>query len=202
MPKADLRSRSQCDVRVRASSPAVEPELDRRSAGTYFPAMDGYRAVAALAVLLAHVALLSGIVRTNTTFGPYLARADVGVSVFFLLSGFLLYRPFVAARLAGRPSGSLGGYVRRRALRIIPAYWFALTIVAFVLEGPGLRVARTRSPPTTSCCTPTTSTRSPGAPSSRAGPSPPRWPSTCSCRSGRGCWPAGTAPRPARSGSR
>ena len=120
-----------------ASSPDVEPDIDRRSAGTYFPAMDGYRAVAALAVLLAHVALLSGIVRTNTTFGPYLARADVGVSVFFLLSGFLLYRPFVAARLAGRPSGSLGGYVRRRALRILPAYWFALTIVAFVLKAPG-----------------------------------------------------------------
>ena len=120
-----------------ASSPDVEPELDRRSAGTYFPAMDGYRAVAALAVLLAHVALLSGIVRTNTAFGPYLARADVGVSVFFLLSGFLLYRPFVAARLARRPSGSLGGYVRRRALRILPAYWFALTIVAFVLKAPG-----------------------------------------------------------------
>ena len=120
-----------------ASSPDVEPELDRRSAGTYFPAMDGYRAVAALAVLLAHVALLSGIVRTNSIFGPYLARADVGVSVFFLLSGFLLYRPFVAARLAGRPSGSLGGYVRRRALRILPAYWFALTIVAFVLKAPG-----------------------------------------------------------------
>ena len=119
-----------------ASSPTVEPDVDRRSAGTYFPAMDGYRAVAALAVLLAHVALLSGIVRTNAVFGPYLARADVGVSVFFLLSGFLLYRPFVAARLAGRPSGSLGGYVRRRALRIIPAYWFALTIVAFVLEAP------------------------------------------------------------------
>ena len=120
-----------------ASSPDVEPDIDRRSAGTYFPAMDGYRAVAALAVLLAHVALLSGIVRTNTAFGPYLARADVGVSVFFLLSGFLLYRPFVAARLAGRPSGSLGGYVRRRALRILPAYWFALTIVAFVLKAPG-----------------------------------------------------------------
>ena len=122
---------------ARRRAPTVEPELDRRSAGTYFPAMDGYRALAALAVLLAHVALLSGIVRTNTAFGPYLARADVGVSVFFLLSGFLLYRPFVAARLAGRPSGSLGGYVRRRALRILPAYWFALTIVAFVLQAPG-----------------------------------------------------------------
>jgi peptidoglycan/LPS O-acetylase OafA/YrhL len=120
-----------------AESADLEPDVGRRSAGTYFPSMDGYRAVAALMVLLAHVALLSGVVRTNTALGPYLARADVGVSVFFLLSGFLLYRPFVAARLAGRPSGSLGGYARRRILRILPAYWFALTIVAFVLHAPG-----------------------------------------------------------------
>ena len=27
--------------------------------------------------------------------GPYVARLDVGVTVFFLISGFLLYRPFV-----------------------------------------------------------------------------------------------------------
>jgi peptidoglycan/LPS O-acetylase OafA/YrhL len=121
---------------VEAGDPVADPEVERRSDGVYFPAMDGYRAFAALSVLLAHVALLSGIVRTNTALGPYLARADVGVSVFFLLSGFLLYRPFVAAHLAGRSAGSLGGYARRRALRILPAYWFALTIVAFVLRAP------------------------------------------------------------------
>jgi peptidoglycan/LPS O-acetylase OafA/YrhL len=119
------------------SAPVLEPEVERRSAGVYFPAMDGYRALAALAVLLAHVALFSGLVIRNHALAPYLARADVGVSVFFLLSGFLLYRPFVAARLSGRSAGSLGSYARRRVLRILPAYWFALTIVAFVLHAPG-----------------------------------------------------------------
>src|SRR3954451_10722192 len=119
------------------STPVLEPEVERRSAGVYFPAMDGYRALAALSVLLAHVALFSGVVNRNHTLAPYLARADVGVSIFFLLSGFLLYRPFVAARLGGRPPGRLGSYARRRALRILPAYWFALTIVAFVLHAPG-----------------------------------------------------------------
>jgi peptidoglycan/LPS O-acetylase OafA/YrhL len=119
------------------SAPVLETEVERRSAGVYFPAMDGYRALAALSVLLAHVALFSGVVNRNHTLAPYLGRADVGVSVFFLLSGFLLYRPFVAAHLAGRSTGSLGSYARRRALRIIPAYWFALTIVAFVLRAPG-----------------------------------------------------------------
>jgi len=66
-----------------------------------FPSFDGLRALAALSVLLHHVAFASGIT-TGSRFGPYTARFDVGVAVFFLISGFLLYRPFVAARLAGQ----------------------------------------------------------------------------------------------------
>ena len=62
---------------------------------------------------------------------------DVGVSIFFVLSGFLLYRPLVAARFAEEPTGAVGPYARRRLLRIVPAYWVALTIVAFVLHAPG-----------------------------------------------------------------
>jgi peptidoglycan/LPS O-acetylase OafA/YrhL len=50
-----------------------------------------------------------------------------GVAIFFLLSGFLLYRPFLTARAGGRPV-SLVGYARRRVLRIIPAYWVALSV--------------------------------------------------------------------------
>ncbi len=102
-----------------------------------FPALDGLRAMAAMGVLVTHVALLSGYASRSTTVGPYLARMDVGVSIFFVLSGFLLYRPFVAARLAGRDAGDLAAYARRRALRIVPAYWVALTIVAFVMRAPG-----------------------------------------------------------------
>ena len=102
-----------------------------------FPALDGCRALAAVGVLITHVALLSGFSNRSTTLGPYLARMDVGVSVFFVLSGFLLYRPFVAARFAGQPAGEVGAYARRRLLRIIPAYWVALTVVGFVLKAPG-----------------------------------------------------------------
>jgi peptidoglycan/LPS O-acetylase OafA/YrhL len=102
----------------------------------HLPALDGCRAVAALGVLVTHVALLSGYAVRSSTVGPYLARMDVGVSIFFFLSGFLLYRPFVAARLAGEAPGDLGAYARRRLLRIVPAYWVALTIVAFVMRAP------------------------------------------------------------------
>lgn len=100
------------------------------------PALDGCRAVAALAVVLNHVGLLSGYSGRNPEVGQFLARADVGVSIFFVLSGFLLYRPFVARRFSGLPSGDLGAYARRRVLRIFPAYWAALFIVAYVLRAP------------------------------------------------------------------
>jgi peptidoglycan/LPS O-acetylase OafA/YrhL len=101
-----------------------------------FPALDGCRAVAALGVLVNHVGVLSGYNGRNPELGQFIARADVGVSIFFVLSGFLLWRPIVVDRLTGAPGRDLGTYLRRRFLRIFPAYWFALTIVAFVLRAP------------------------------------------------------------------
>lgn len=103
------------------------------SRGT-FAGFDGLRAIAALGVLLTHVGLQSGFVGRNTALGPWLSRADVGVALFFVLSGFLLYRPFVAARLDGAPGPGIRKYLRKRLLRILPAYWLALTVLVVVLD--------------------------------------------------------------------
>ncbi len=54
----------------------------------------------------------------------------MGVILFFVISGFLLYRPFVAARADGRLRPGTARYARRRVLRIVPAYWVALTVLA------------------------------------------------------------------------
>jgi peptidoglycan/LPS O-acetylase OafA/YrhL len=117
-------------------SPQDHPH-DERIQREHFPALDGCRALAAFGVILTHVGLLSGYSFRNPAAGQYFARADVGVSIFFVLSGFLLYRPFVVRRLAGRGLGDLRRYTRRRLLRILPAYWVALTVVAYVLRAPG-----------------------------------------------------------------
>jgi acetyltransferase len=50
----------------------------------------------------------------------------LGVVLFFVLSGFLLYRPFLAAAHGERPFPALRAYAARRAARLLPAYWFAL----------------------------------------------------------------------------
>ncbi|MCU1484936.1 MAG: acyltransferase 3 [Actinomycetia bacterium] len=98
-----------------------------------FPCIEGLRAVAAVAVLIHHVAGTTGAV-TSTAWGWIFAHLDAGVSVFFVLSGFLLYRPFAAAHVDGRPGPGLRRYTSRRFLRIFPAYWLALTAVFFVLN--------------------------------------------------------------------
>jgi len=96
------------------------------------PGFDGLRALAALAIVVLHVTSATGAV-TATGLGRYFARLDVGVTIFFVISAFLLYRPFAAAHLGTRDVVSLPAFWWRRALRIYPAYWVALTatIVCF-----------------------------------------------------------------------
>ena len=79
---------------------------DRQAHGQY-PGLDGWRVLAAFGVLVCHLAFAAGF--SNARFwGPLVRRADVGVAVFFVLSGFLLYRPFLRALLdaRARPGGA------------------------------------------------------------------------------------------------
>ncbi|HEY7630384.1 MAG TPA: acyltransferase [Thermoleophilaceae bacterium] len=103
---------------------------------TRFPLFDSLRAIAAISVLAFHAGIVSGLLSSNSWLKPYAARLDVGVSVFFLISGFLLYRPFTRARLLGESQPQTGAYAWRRFLRIVPAYWVALTIITICLGLP------------------------------------------------------------------
>jgi peptidoglycan/LPS O-acetylase OafA/YrhL len=106
-----------------------------------FPHFDSLRAIAAMSVVVTHMAFYSGMEQGNTLVGPYVARLDCGVTIFFLISGFLLYRPFVRARLSGDPQMDTKAYAWRRFLRIAPAYWVALTIIVIALNLPGVFTA-------------------------------------------------------------
>jgi peptidoglycan/LPS O-acetylase OafA/YrhL len=94
-----------------------------------FPLVHAMRGLAALSVLLYHGLFKAYLIRhPQSPLAPYAAHLDVGVSVFFLISGFVLYRPMVAARLAGAPPLDADAYGRRRIRRILPAYWVALAV--------------------------------------------------------------------------
>jgi peptidoglycan/LPS O-acetylase OafA/YrhL len=109
-----------------------------RTAGDRFPLVDSLRAIAALAVLGTHAAFFAGAEYPGSLVGHFTVRLEVGVAIFFCISGFLLYRPFVVARARGQAMPAVGAYAWRRFLRIVPAYWVALTLSALWLGTHGV----------------------------------------------------------------
>ena len=122
-----------CPIPVTGVSTQRHGALQAPRSHQQFPLFDSLRALAAISILVVHVGVVSGVFAQ--WYGRYVAHLDIGVPFFFLLSAFLLYRPFVAARVEGRDYGSLRTYARRRFIRIMPAYWAVLTISAVV---PGM----------------------------------------------------------------
>jgi len=104
---------------------AVKPPPDNPR----FPLADSLRAIAVLSILTLHTSFLSSAY-LGSSLKDYLTRLDFSLAIFFILSAFLLYRPYVLARLRKKPAPTTLGYLRRRALRILPAYWLILTLVA------------------------------------------------------------------------
>ncbi|HEY3717743.1 MAG TPA: acyltransferase [Jatrophihabitantaceae bacterium] len=102
---------------------ATEP-----GSGQRFPALDGIRALAAFGVVLTHVGFITGRSLQPDLIGPLLSRGDCGVTIFFLLSGFLLYRPFALHAMGLAPRPLVGQFLWRRALRIFPALWLTVVI--------------------------------------------------------------------------
>jgi len=95
-----------------------------------FPCMDGARAIAALIVVLNHAGTFATLI--NAGWAPSYLRlflvplGRIGIAAFFVISGFLLYRPFVLAHFGNTLPPKYGAFWLRRLGRILPGYWFAL----------------------------------------------------------------------------
>ncbi|MBT0567377.1 acyltransferase [Williamsia sp. CHRR-6] len=92
------------------------------------PALTGIRAVAALLVCATHAAFWTGRY-TDDLPGRFFARLEVGVPIFFVLSGLLLFGPWVRSLADNRPPPSVGHYARQRIRRILPAYVVTVLVV-------------------------------------------------------------------------
>jgi peptidoglycan/LPS O-acetylase OafA/YrhL len=86
-------------------------------------ALDGLRGIAALMIVFYHCAV-------QFQFAPFYVPGFTGVHLFFVLSGYLISRPFLACLLGERPLPSWRKYAVRRFVRIYPTYFAAL--LAFV----------------------------------------------------------------------
>ena len=115
-----------------------------RPAGS-IPELDGLRALAIVLVLLRHA-----VVPFRPPHGAMLSIAGwdaatplvngwMGVDLFFVLSGFLITHHVCRRYGDGLDRRALGDYLLRRALRIVPAYYAVLFVVAAGLV-PGLAV--------------------------------------------------------------
>jgi peptidoglycan/LPS O-acetylase OafA/YrhL len=108
-----------------------------RASTRYFPELEGLRGIAIILVFASHAA---GFVRARhaadfawpwRVFLGFIEAGHTGVTLFFVLSAFLLGGPFVGDAPGGR-APQRREYLRRRALRILPLY-YAGVIVAVLL---------------------------------------------------------------------
>ena len=95
------------------------------------PALTGVRALAALLVVATHAAYTTGLY-THGFIGVFYSRMEIGVPIFFVLSGYLLFCPCVRSAAAGKAGPSLSRYAWHRVRRIMPAY-VVTVLVAYLI---------------------------------------------------------------------
>lgn len=89
----------------------------------YYPALDGLRAVSILAVLIHHWNLIAE--------SPLLPWGSLGVDVFFVVSGFLI-TSLLVEEYSAASTISLKKFYMRRALRLLPALFLAISVVGVI----------------------------------------------------------------------
>ena len=94
-------------------------------------ALDSLRGLSTILIVVYHISFVSGytVAHANSS-GAYIDRLNIGVAIFFVLSGFLIFRPFAHSLIHGSPLPKTRNYYLKRAARILPGYWLALFVLA------------------------------------------------------------------------
>lgn len=85
-----------------------------------YRSLDGLRGVAAYAVVASHFASMTGVL-----LFPFNQAGRPGVMLFFILSGFLMGRLYLARVFDAH---EVGGFFRKRVARVVPLYVFAVLL--------------------------------------------------------------------------
>lgn len=110
---------------IAADGPSLRDAFDPQANAVGF-----LRLLAAGLVLVAHTVVLGGFGRDplGVVTGGQEGLGPLAVTVFFVLSGFLVTRSLIRSRRTST-------FLRRRALRILPGYWACLVVTAFAFGG-------------------------------------------------------------------
>ena len=111
--------------------PVAQGGLESVSKAERVASLTGIRAIAALLVMATHAAYTTGKY-THGYIGLVYSRMEIGVPIFFVLSGFLLFGPWVKAVASDGASPSVRRYAWHRVRRIMPAY-VVTVLVAFAI---------------------------------------------------------------------
>lgn len=107
--------------------------------------LESYRGIAALLIVIFHAYQYTreapgagSYLFEGTLLGTVLFSLQMLAALFFTLSGFVVFLPFVRAAMSQSHRYSLRGFMVRRFVRIVPAY-YAVVILVWTLRYAGMR---------------------------------------------------------------
>ena len=116
---------------AREIAPGHDPGKEYRadSGIPIVPSMDGFRAFAIAGIVLLHLIASTGMSNDREFRIAVYGVLPSMVEVLFILSGFVVFLPTVVRG----EFGPVRPFAIRRAARLLPAYWVALTVTLLVL---------------------------------------------------------------------
>ena len=119
----------------------IKNQLEDKRQKNNITALDGVRAIACLTVLDFHINLVTRDTHlwystdpSHMLISAIALSGASGVTLFFVLSGFLLFLPYAKALLFENNWPSTRQFYLRRVLRIIPGYYVALFAMILIIH--------------------------------------------------------------------
>jgi len=112
-----------------------------RPSSEHLAVLDGLRGLAIVLVVVTH-SFVTGyrpaVSLGPASFGlePMVLAGSLGVELFFFISGFVLFIPYARAMRGERPLPTLGHFLDRRFIKIVPSYYVAVAATAFLFFLP------------------------------------------------------------------